>query len=95
MKKYKLGLVCGRLAHIHNGHKLIIDESIKLCNRTIILLGSSQESNTLRNPFTADFRIELIKKVYKDSKNIEIVKLPDLTNELDLTQEWGDRKSVV
>lgn len=88
MKEYKIGLICGRFSHIHNGHKLIIDESIRLCDRTVILLGSSQESNTLRNPFSADFRIELIKKVYNNS-NIEIVKLPDLTHEYNITHKWG------
>ena len=31
MKKYKLGMICGRFGHIHNGHKLIIDTGIELC----------------------------------------------------------------
>ena len=89
MKKYKLGMICGRFGHIHNGHKLIIDTGTELCEKVLLLIGSSQESHTLRNPFTADFREELIKKVYEDNPNIKIAKLQDLTNEYDITHDWG------
>lgn len=88
MEKHKLGLICGRFQHIHKGHQLIIEESIKQCQKTIILVGSSQESETLRNPFTADFRIQLIKKIY-NKPNIIIKKLPDLSNEYDISYKWG------
>lgn len=89
MKKYKLGMVCGRFGHIHKGHQIIVNEAIKKCEKTLILVGSSQESNTLRNPFSADFRIELIQKIY-NKPDIKIKKLPDMTNEYDITEEWGD-----
>lgn len=89
MKKYKLGMICGRFGHIHNGHKLIIDTGTELCEKVLLLIGSSQESHTLRNPFIADFREELIKKVYGDNQNIKIAKLQDLTNEYDITHDWG------
>lgn len=87
-KENTLGLICGRFSHIHKGHQLIINKSIETCENTLILVGSSQESNTLRNPFTSDFRIELIKKIY-DTPKVKIEKLPDLTNEYDITYEWG------
>ena len=45
MKQYKLGMVCGRFSHIHKGHELIINKSIELCEKTLILVGSSQEIN--------------------------------------------------
>ncbi len=88
MKKYELGMVCGRFTHIHKGHQLIIDKSIELCKKTLVLVGSSQESKTLRNPFSADLRIELIKKVY-NTPEVEIEKLVDMTNEFDVTAKWG------
>ncbi len=88
MKKYELGMLCGRFGHIHKGHQLIIDKSIELCKKTLILLGSSQESHTLRNPFTAEFRKKLIKKVY-DRPDVKIQELEDMTNELDVTDKWG------
>ena len=88
MKKYKLGLICGRFCHIHNGHKMLIDKSIEDCEKTLVLVGSAQEEGTLRNPFSADYRIELIKKIYPDNE-IRIEKLDDLTNEHDISYEWG------
>lgn len=89
MKEHKLGLVCGRFGHIHDGHKLIIDKSIELCEKTLVLVGSAQEQGTLRNPFSADFRIRLIKKVYQD-KNLYVEKMNDMTNEYDISHEWGE-----
>ncbi len=88
MKKYELGLICGRFTHIHKGHQLIINKSIELCKKTLIFVGSSQESKTLRNPFSADLRVELIKKVY-NTPEVEIEKLEDMTNEFDVTDKWG------
>ena len=88
MKKYKLGLICGRFSHIHKGHQILIDKALELCENILILVGSAQESGTLRNPFDADFRIELIKKVYPDPK-IKIEKLNDMSNEYDISYEWG------
>jgi len=87
-KRYKLGMICGRFSHIHNGHKLLVDKALELCDNILILVGSAQESKTLRNPFDADFRIQLIKKVY-NNPNIKIEKLNDLSNEYEITFEWG------
>ena len=56
MKKYNLGLICGRFGPIHKGHQSIINTSIERCDKTLIFVGSAQESGTLRNPFSADFR---------------------------------------
>ena len=88
MKQYKLGMVCGRFSHIHKGHELIINKSIELCEKTLILVGSSQESHTLRNPFTSQYRIKLIKKIY-NKPTIEIKELEDMTNEFDINTTWG------
>jgi nicotinamide-nucleotide adenylyltransferase len=71
------------------GHKLIIDKAQELSKQVLILVGSASESHTLRNPFTSDFRIELLKKVY-NNKNIRIEKLNDMTNEYDISYEWGE-----
>ena len=90
-KLYNLGLVCGRFGHIHNGHINLLKHSLTLCNKTLILVGSCQESGTLRNPFSADLRINLIKTVYSnDADKIIIGTLEDMTNEYDITYDWGN-----
>lgn len=88
-KNFELSLILGRFNHIHLGHKYIIDISRNLSEKTLILIGSSQESGTLRNPFSADLRKELIKAVYKNDDSIQIDFLEDMTNEYDINYEWG------
>lgn len=89
MKRYKLGLICGRFSPIHNGHKMIIDKSLEICDRTLVFVGSAQESGTLRNPFSADFRIDLLRKIYSENRKLRIEKLDDMTNEYDINSLWG------
>lgn len=87
-KNFKFGLVLGRFQIFHNGHKEMIDISRKLCEKTLILIGSSQESGTLRNPFGLDIRREAISKIYHED-DVIIGSLKDLTNENDISFEWG------
>lgn len=89
MKKYNLGLICGRFGPIHKGHQSIINTSIERCDKTLIFVGSAQESGTLRNPFSADFRMDLIRKVFPDKNKVQIEKLDDMTNEYDINSIWG------
>ena len=87
-KQFELGLVLGRFNHLHNGHIQIIDMARNLCKKTIILIGSAQESGTLRNPFKLETRKKIISKIY-DSEDVIISSLADMTNEDDICFEWG------
>lgn len=89
MKPYDVGLVCGRFQTPHKGHEKLIDTGLLLCDRLLILVGSSQECGTERNPFNISTRIDMLKSIYGNSENIMIYGLPDLTNENDITTEWG------
>ena len=89
MKRYKLGLIGGRFSTIHNGNKMIIVKSLEICDRTLVFVGSAQESGTLRNPFSADFRIDLLRKIYSENRKLRIEKLDDMTNEYDINSLWG------
>ncbi|MCI8277315.1 MAG: hypothetical protein HFJ46_05280 [Clostridia bacterium] len=88
-KNFELSLVLGRFNHIHLGHKYIIDISKKISEKTLILIGSSQESGTLRNPFLVDTRKKLIESIYPKDNSIQIAFLEDMTNEYDVNYEWG------
>ena len=70
-------------------HKMLIDESIKKAKKTLVLIGSMQEKGTLRNPFSYDTRKRLIEKIYKDESSIIISGLEDMSNEHDISYEWG------
>ena len=90
-KMFELGFVCGRFGHEHIGHVHLFDTCISLCKQTLILVGSAQESKTLRNPFSVDTRIKIIKNTYPDlNESTLLVKgLKDLTHEHDITYDWG------
>jgi len=90
-KKYDLGLVCGRFSHEHLGHVSLFKTSLELCKHTLILVGSSQEYGTLRNPYRVETRIDVIKQTFPEVSDdvLTIRGLRDLTNELDLTYDWG------
>lgn len=58
------GLFVGRFQPPHRGHFEVVKwmfESLSL-DEVIIVVGSAQESHTLRNPFTAGERIEMLRR---------------------------------
>ena len=88
---YDLSVVCGRFGHEQIGHVSLFETARMLSKRTLILVGSSQEYGTLRNPFRVETRIDVIKETYPgESEELFMVRpLRDLTNEYDVTSDWG------
>lgn len=89
MKPYDVGLICGRFQTFHKGHEKLIETGLLLCDRLLILIGSSQECGTERNPLNINTRTKMLKMIYGDDPNIMIYGLPDMTNENDICPEWG------
>lgn len=89
MKPYDVGLICGRFQTFHKGHERLVDTGLMLCDRLLILIGSSQECGTERNPLNINTRTKMLKMIYGDNPNIMIYGLPDLSNENDIRPEWG------
>ena len=90
----KRALIIGRFQPLHLGHMKVIEEAAREYDEIIIGIGSSQESHTLKNPFTAGERIMMIKnsldelnadKNNKNNKNNNkinylIIPIPDVHN---------------
>ena len=90
MKPYDVGLIVGRFQHFHIGHKSLVENAYKLCDRVLILVGSAQESGTLRNPYLPSTRIDVIREIYgRDNDILQVKELNDLTDENDITPDWG------
>lgn len=89
MKPYDVGMICGRFQTFHKGHESLVETGLNLCDRLLILVGSSQEYGTERNPLNINTRTKMLKEVYGDNPNIMIYGLADLTNENDITPDWG------
>jgi len=89
--QFDLGVVCGRFGHEQIGHKSLFDWGLKLCRRLYIIVGSAQERGTLRNPFSVETRIDVIKATYPgiNEPRLVVSGLNDMTNELDVNEEWG------
>lgn len=87
-KPYDCAFLCGRFQLMHKGHEELVNTALKMCDRILILVGSSQEVGTQRNPFDIETRISMIKEIYLQD-NVVVKPLSDLTNEDDITPEWG------
>ena len=93
MKKYSIGIVIGRFQPFHKGHAYLINRALKLCDKLIIGIGSSNFSNK-DNPFSCEKRLEMVKKFIKESsftkasadkgKIIKVVPIPDVPDD----NEW-------
>ncbi|MBI5392634.1 nicotinamide-nucleotide adenylyltransferase [Candidatus Woesearchaeota archaeon] len=75
-------LFIGRFQPFHLGHLQIVKQIIKEQGSIVLAIGSSQESNTQENPFTAEERKEMIEQVLNAEKisykNYTICFVPDL-----------------
>ena len=89
VKEHDVGLICGRFQTFHLGHERLVNVGLKLCDRVVIMIGSSQESGTERNPFNVTTREKMIRTVYGNDERLLIYGIPDLTNENDIRPEWG------
>ncbi len=76
----KTALFVGRFQPLHIGHLKVIKWILKKYDKVIIIIGSSQKSNTDRNPFTVEERKEMIKRTLKIEgiKKYEIIEIPDV-----------------
>jgi len=61
----KRGLIVGRFQPYHVGHHSAVKNILKEIDELIIVVGSSDDSHTKLNPFTAGERIEMISYALK------------------------------
>ena len=76
-------LFIGRFQPFHSAHLIDVKKILKECDEVIIAIGSSQEKNTLENPFSYNERKKMIINVLKKNKikNYKIYPVPDLYND--------------
>ena len=76
----RTALFVGRFQPFHLGHLKVLEWILKKYDRVIIVIGSSQESNTEKNPFSSNERKEMINKTLKAEKikEYEIIEIPDV-----------------
>jgi len=58
---YDYAVVIGRFQPIHNGHMKLIERALEEAKMVIIVLGSMDEQPSLKNPFSARARVDIIR----------------------------------
>ena len=78
----KRGVFVGRFQPFHNGHLEVIKKIVDEVDELVIIVGSSQYSHRLDNPFTAGERITMIRKALEEEgiqlSRIWIIPVPDV-----------------
>ena len=88
-KVYDCALIVMRAQTFHKGHEHLVNMALQLADRVLIFVGSAQECGTKRNPLNVQTRIESIRAIYDNDKEVIIKALADMTNENDINTDWG------
>lgn len=87
MSQYKIGLIVGRFQPFHKGHLFMLKEALKLADKLVIALGSSNVSNEA-NPLSFEKREQMFREILSneglEEKVINIVPSPDFESD----DEW-------
>lgn len=75
--KYDLAIFIGRFQPFHNGHLQNISKALSLAQNTLVLVGSANQPRTIKNPFTAAERCEMVKLATGYSTRVFVAKIED------------------
>ncbi len=68
-KKYDYGIVIGRFQPFHLAHQSLIQHSLSLAEKVIVILGSARSAPDVKNPFTPQMREEIIRACFPNETN--------------------------
>ncbi len=66
MGGYRRLVVPGRFQPLHRGHLATVEYALSLSEEVIVVIGSAQESFTLKNPLTAGERFEMLDIAFRE-----------------------------
>ena len=66
--EYDLLVFIGRFQPFHLGHKAVVDKALTKAKRVMVLIGSSERSRTIRNPWTFEERAIMILGSYQEEE---------------------------
>ena len=70
------GLIVGRFQPLHKGHIAAIREALGKCDDLIVVIGSSEDSHTERNPFTAGERFQMLLSSLTQKERMRVLIVP-------------------
>ena len=75
-KKVKTGIAFGFFIPLHKGHEMMIERAIKENDRAIIAV-CGYRTDRGKDFVDYDTRLRLIREIYKDNKNVKVVRMDD------------------
>jgi bifunctional NMN adenylyltransferase/nudix hydrolase len=84
----------GRFQPFHVGHWEVLDRALGLADKVIVLVGSSNQPRTIKNPFTFDERKKMIQNAFRQ-ENDRIVVEPLSDNKYNDTAWAASVQSIV
>ena len=93
----KVGVFLSRMQPLHIGHLGIIEKILQENESVIIIIGSKNKKDTIRNPLDISLRRKILKEALEERlkkeelEKITVIELPDWSMETDLCSniEWG------
>ena len=81
----KYGVFLARMQPVHNAHLFMVNKALDQCDKVLIVLGSENKVDMLRNPYDITLREQMLRECFNDEQNekITIVTLPDWSMESD------------
>lgn len=76
-------LVVGRFQPVHKGHVALVQRALEDCQEVIVGIGSSAAKTSLRNPFSADERRQMLGACFPAdlaAGRLRILDVPDIHN---------------
>ena len=87
------GVFLARMQPVHNAHLYVIDKALKECEKVLIVLGSENKIDMLRNPFDIKLREQMLRECFNEEQNnkLNIITLVDWSMESDTENAkiWG------
>ena len=78
---------------VHNAHLFLVNKALEECDKVLIVLGSENKLDMLRNPFEISLRERMLRECLTEEQNkkISVETLPDWSMESDLegAEIWG------
>ena len=66
----KVGIFLARMQPLHNAHLWLIDKALEENDKVLIVLGSENKVDMLRNPYNINLRKKMLRECY-DTKRTE------------------------
>lgn len=89
----KYGVFLARMQPVHNAHLWLVNKALEENDRVLIVLGSENKVDMLRNPYGITLRKRMLRECLakEQNKRLKIITLPDWSTETDIDSDkiWG------